>query len=138
MNGCEHEAQTLAWLYGDGSDEQLHHVVGCEACTALVDEHERVAGAVAAIAPALRRVPVARSAWRPALWAGGALLAAAVALFAVRGMAPEPAAPMTEAAVVRAPDPFADATATPEWELDLALDDLDAEVDALSANLDML
>ena len=145
MNECPDHERTLAWLYGHGSEDQLHHVVDCEACQALVDEHERVAAAVASVAPALRTpgavAPAprtdrrARPGWGAGLWAAGLLLAAAVALLAIGarpdGGGSETAAPAT-----------AEVGATPvatEWdELDLALDDLDAEVEALADNLDTL
>lgn len=139
MSDCPQHEHTLAWLYGHGPEEQLHHVVDCAACTAVVDEHERVAGAVAGIAPALRApgdavapaprtAPVARLGSGAALWAAGVLLAAAAALIAigVGGSEPPPAA-------VADPPPVA-----ADWELDLALDDLDAEVEALADNLDTL
>lgn len=107
---CEHaETTTLLWLYGELDpelqDEHLRHIGSCEACTAVVAEHEQVVAAVAPIAPALRQVGATPTPIRPAnrpMLAAVFVLAAAAAAAALVILLPGPesAAPLdTDVAV---------------------------------------
>ena len=79
---CEHSNQTLLWLYGESEDDTaLAHIASCEACTALVAEHEQVQALVAPVAPQLmssRPEPANQPMWRVT-----GIVVAAVALLAV-------------------------------------------------------
>jgi len=44
---CEHaETTTIAWLYGEGPEDHLHHVATCEACQRVLRTHSEVMQAV--------------------------------------------------------------------------------------------
>ena len=110
---CPQEGATLAWMYGEGDDAQVHHVAGCAECTATLTAHEAVLGLVRPIAPALVRAP------RRARWpfVVAAVAVAASALVAWRVGAPEPPPPS-------------------EIALDDQLSGLDAELSTLADDLD--
>ena len=48
---CDQLNDTLAWLYGEGDDEQAVHIASCPECLALVEEHEQVLAAVTRAMP---------------------------------------------------------------------------------------
>lgn len=112
---CPQEAATQAWIYGEGDEAQVHHIVGCAACTAALTAHEAVLSAVRPIAPALAR-PRRYARWPIAAVAAAVALAAGT-LVVWRGEAP-PAPPPSELA------------------LDDQLTGLDAELSTLADDLD--
>jgi len=87
---CDELNATLAWLYGEGDEAQAVHIASCEACLAVVAEHEQVLSAVTrsrpvsgvVAAPSLRRGIVARWGWATGI---------AAALMAVVLLSGEPA-----------------------------------------------
>lgn len=84
---CPHaETTTVAWLYGEGSDEHALHAATCPDCQAVVALHEEVAHATAAP----RRAPAGRSVGAPRrrAWIGLSVALAAAAVLATIGLAP--------------------------------------------------
>lgn len=128
---CPHSETTLAWMYGEADDGHLAHVGTCTSCQALLEEHEAVlalaAGSLPAnSAPASRRIP----------WA--ALALAAVVLLSLGIWAAVPGASQRP---VQIPEPSSAEFASvelPELVIDGDLDDLDAELSDLIADLEAL
>lgn len=125
--GCPEGARTVAWAYGEAGDEALDHIARCEECTALVDDLERVEGAIASVRPSLARSRPKSASLAPSraalLFAATLAAAAMVALWVGR-----PAAPEREERPISANIAFQD-------DLDDRLDDLDASLDGLDDDL---
>lgn len=52
LESCPHaDSTTIAWIYGEGPEDHALHVSGCAACSAVLEEHERVVTAVAGTEP---------------------------------------------------------------------------------------
>ncbi len=117
---CSRRETTIAWCHGEADDaESLAHVAGCADCRETVAEVEAVWSAVAGrVAPPPVRVD-RRS------WGWVVAIAAPVALAA--GFALWPAPSPGPGRATEAMDPL-DAELV---DLELALDDLDFELDSL-------
>ena len=127
---CPHrETTTVAWIYGEGPEEHLHHVVGCADCQVVLQEHERVGSALAAVRPALKaNKPSRRRRW---VWATSALLAAAAALLIVHGSSPAPSGVAPEGSDWVGDDPFDDGTGAELDAVETEIDDVQSEIDGL-------
>ncbi|HHO49741.1 MAG TPA: hypothetical protein ENK18_02450 [Deltaproteobacteria bacterium] len=146
---CEHaQTTTLLWVYGEAEEAHAGHVAACADCRAVLSEHEAVASALGPALAAISAQPddpsgaLAGPARRRAVglrWAlglAGAAAAAAAAIAVLTGGGPPGAGVESFAAVepgrglglgLGPPDPF-----------DLALDDLDRELERLSRDLERL
>jgi hypothetical protein len=121
---------TVAWLYGEGPEDHLHHVAACEDCAAVAAEHADTLATVGPVLDALRvpqvgapADPVPAAANRP--WLLSAVLAVAVAAVALLLWWPAPSptvAPAPSVAVVEM-TPDALETAWPALDTGVALDD---------------
>lgn len=136
---CPHASTTtLAWCYGEAEEGHAVHVATCAECQSVVDETELVLGSVGPLAPALVASPDletrrrSRPRWTAAVVAA-CVLAAAVALVVRFGTAPGPA---------EVPTPDTDALAVvvelDQDFVDVRIDALELELDALSADPSLL
>jgi len=133
---CPQTRATLAWLHGDApGDDQALHVATCAHCQALCEETESLLHAIAPIAPALhpQTLPPPRAPRRTLHWFGMVVAAAAAVLWFT--LAPE--ATTSQPLVAPTPSPTL-AMTTPYPDVDVGLDALDAEVLALSLDLEVL
>lgn len=103
------ETTTIAWLYGEGPENHVHHVASCEDCTAVAAEHAEVMASVGPVLDELRPAPAAVppaeaptapapvAANRPWLLAALAVVAVAAAALLVLWVGSGPAQPAVEA-----------------------------------------
>lgn len=127
MSCPEHDA-TIAWINGEGPEDHAAHVAACPACSAELDLQERVGHALADVAPALRATTVrpARTRWVTVAAVAAMAALALIAVYAHGRPDPTPPAPVLAAATLDDP------------AIDVALDDLDGDMSALSDDLDSL
>jgi hypothetical protein len=125
---CPHaDTTTVAWLAGDADDAHVHHVAACAECQAVLVAHEQVGRAMRNLP---RRVRVARSPVPP-VWLFVPLVAAAAALLLWARLGAEPVDTGQMTAEVALPAPV-------HVDVDGALDELDADLDALATDLETL
>ncbi len=145
---CPQSESTLLWLYGDVPDAPTDHLAQCAECQQLVAEHEAV---VSALGPALGALsepggvaPVAANLrWRAVrAVATVAVGIAAVGLWTMRAPSPDPPEG-ARVAVEAGPAAVVDTAVAQvgvriDDGVDLRLDDLEWEVDALTLDLETL
>jgi len=139
---CEHaKGATLLWLYGEGDEAHVHHVATCAECQALVAEHEAVAGLVGPVGAALAEPegmpaepnPANRMPWQ---WmAAAAAVAASVLMTWQFAPGPTTADGTRDTAVAALEVPATPTTAAVDG---LFATEMDAELDALDADLDWM